>query len=94
MRVARAPDAARKAEGDALLRANGAQPRHERCGLFGTYALLKALAVWDALGGGVGVEVEGPPDDGEGVGFAVGVDFLVEADGFVEALFADVALVG
>jgi hypothetical protein len=57
-------------------------------------AVAEALgeALEQQAGWGGGVEVEGEPGDGEDVVLCAGVRLLVELDGFIEALLADVAL--
>jgi hypothetical protein len=92
MRVAGIPKLACKTKVDALLQANVAQALGQCGDAVSTEALCHAFEDRYALLGSGLVEVEGGPGDGEGVVFAGGVDFLVEGDGFVEFLFADVAL--
>ena len=92
MRVAGVPRAPAELEGDALLRADRAQPlEHHADALRAELGGVVFLLV-DARGGRVRVEVEGGPARGEGVGCVGGVEGAVLRDGFLEAPFADVAL--
>lgn len=89
MRVARVPGAAAVAESDPLGLPDGGQALEDGGGAVGAELGLVELGLVDArVDGAVGVQVEGVPGEGEGVGWVGG---FMGCDGAREAAETDVA---
>lgn len=88
MAVPRIPRPAAKLESNAVVFANGRETRLHHFRSLGAESPLVVLLFVDAGFGSIGIEIEGHPCRAEGVGRVV---LLPHADGFVEALLADIA---